>query len=268
MRIGNVASCKYLGHRGKMVPSTSPKEEAKMAKRNNRMFGGAGVVIRRPDRKGNDGNFTVVETEHAEEVSTLIFTLKDVFEGSLDYLNKYEFYGRLADAANDQLRYGDDLDALRRIIVGEACEIAAEMGEHLYFAYGSNMDAAQMSRRCPKSICVGTAELRDHRFELDEAGVATVVNRHGSTVHGVLWLISRTDERSLDGYEGVASGCYSKATLPIIDGAGRALPSLVYVSNRDIHDGLTYRSGYMDNIIANARRLGFDPKYIESLEAK
>lgn len=239
-----------------------------MAKRNDRMFGGAGVIVRRPGRKGDDGNFTVVETEHAEEVSTLIFTLKDVFEGSLDYLNKYEFYGRLADAANDQLRYGDDIDALRQAIVGEACAMASEMGEHLYFAYGSNMDADQMSRRCPKSICAGMAELRDHRFELDEAGVATVVDGHGSTVYGVLWLISRSDERSLDGYEGVASGCYSKATLPIIDAVGRALPALVYVSNRDAHDGLTYRSGYMDNIIANAMRLGFDPEYIESLEAK
>ena len=239
-----------------------------MEKRGNRLFAGAGVIVRTPKGDATDGSATVVETRHAELVSDLLFALKAVFADSLDYFNKFEFYGRLADAANDCLRRCDDREALKAAIVDEACSIAAEMGAHLDFAYGTNMDFGQMSRRCPRSIFAGTATLLDHEFELDSAGVATVVERRGSVVHGVLWLISASDEISLDGYEGVGFGCYRKSSLPVLDGAGRNLPALVYVSNRETHDGATYRSGYMDNIIANAERLGFDSEYIENLESK
>lgn len=235
---------------------------------NNKLFAGAGVIVRKPGGEAAGESITVVETQHAKEVSSLIFALKTAFENDLDYFNKYEFYGRLADAANAQLQRGDDLAAIRKAVLAEACVMAAEMGKHLYFAYGSNMDIAQMADRCPDAVFVETATLQNHEFELDCTGAATVVESHGSTVHGVLWLISSSDERELDQYEGVRYGCYRKAVLPVLDGEGGSLPALVYVSNRDVHDGITYRSGYMPKIIANAKRLGFSEEYIQNLRAK
>ena len=234
----------------------------------SKLFAGTGIIIRKPVGKDVEGPIMVVETVHAEEISSLIYALKTVFSGSLDYFNKYEFYGRLADAANAQLRLADDCKALRKAVLTDACVMAAEMGEHLYFAYGSNMDVDQMAMRCPDAVFVGSAALQDYKFELDSSGVATVVEMPGSTVRGVLWLISESDERSLDGYEGVWYGCYRKAVLPVIDNRGVSLPALVYISNRHVHDGVTYRSGYMDNIIENARRLGFDAEYVKNLEEK
>ena len=235
---------------------------------NNKLFAGAGVIVRKPGGEADGGSITAVETQHAKEVSAMIFALKAVFENDLDYFNKYEFYGRLADAANDQLYRGDDLSAIRKAVLAEACVMAAEMGKHLYFAYGSNMDIAQMADRCPDAIFVETATLQGYEFELDCTGAATVVESHGSTVYGVLWFISESDEKELDRYEGVRSGCYRKAVLPVLDGKGGSLPALVYVSNRDVHDGITYRSGYMPKIIANAKRLGFSEEYIQNLEHK
>ena len=238
-----------------------------MVRDNNKLFAGAGIIVRKPGGPEAGGSIVVVETEYAAQVSRLIFALKEVFKGSLDYFNKYEFYGRLAAAANEQLCICDDPEALRAAIISEACVIASEMGKHLYFAYGSNMDDGQMAYRCPEAVFVGTAELRGFAFELDSEGVATVVEKPGSTVYGVLWLISETDERTLDSYEGVVSSCYRKAVHPVRDGAGRSLPALVYISNRGVHDGVTYRFGYLENIVRNARRLGFDEAYVEGIEA-
>ena len=239
-----------------------------MTNSKSKLFEGAGVIVRKPGNAESGKAVIVVETEHAEQVSGLFFALKDVFASDLDFYNKYEFYGRLANSANNRLCNGDDLEALCGAVVGEACAIAEEMGSHLYFAYGSNMDVDQMSHRCPESVFVGTASLQNYAFELDSAGVATVVENRGSTVYGALWLISESDERKLDGYEGVGSGCYRKESHLVLADERRNLPVLVYISNRGVHDGATYRSGYMDNIIANARRLGFDAEYVERLEAK
>lgn len=239
-----------------------------MVKNNDKLFAGAGIIVCKPGSAKGCESITVVETVYAEQLSTLIFSLKDVFNNDLDYFNKYEFYGRLADAANSQLQHSDNYEALRLAVIREACDIAAEMGSHLYFAYGSNMDVDQMAHRCPDAVFTGVASLPGYAFELDSAGVATVVERPGSTVHGVLWLISESDERSLDGYEGVGHGCYRKANLSALDDAGRSSCPLVYVSNRGTHDGMTYRSYYMDNIVRNARKLGFDTEYIKNLEMK
>ena len=239
-----------------------------MARKRERLFGGAGIIVRRPSDDPTGGSITVVETEHAAELSELVFALRDVFAGSIDYLSKYEFYGRLADAANRQLSHGDEFESVRDAVIREACAIASEMGDHLYFAYGSNMDGGQMARRCPKSIFAGTATLKDHEFELDSSGAATVVARPGSVVHGALWLIAESDERAMDRYEGVASGCYRKEVMPVEGDACGSVFALAYVSNRDMHDGVTYRTGYMDAIIESARRLGFDAKYVEHLEEK
>jgi hypothetical protein len=49
-----------------------------------RFFGGEGIIVRRPSDDPTGGSITVVETEHAAQVSELIFALRDVFAGSID----------------------------------------------------------------------------------------------------------------------------------------------------------------------------------------
>ena len=63
---------------------------------------------------------------------------------------------------------------------------------HSYFAYGSNLCAKQMSRRCPNATDPRPATLADHDWLINERGVATVAPFDGSQVHGVVWQSTTT----------------------------------------------------------------------------
>ena len=70
----------------------------------------------------------------------------------------------------------------------------------LYFAYGSNMNPARMAKRCPGAIALGGAVLLNHR--LAERLYADIDFVSGSTVEGVLYLISEANLTRLDVCEG------------------------------------------------------------------
>jgi hypothetical protein len=64
---------------------------------NARPWGGADVII--TDTPIPDTSKTVVVTPYWKELSWLFGVIADYFDWHLDYLNKYEFYPRLAQAA-------------------------------------------------------------------------------------------------------------------------------------------------------------------------
>src|SRR5664280_3149098 len=76
----------------------------------------------------------------------------------------------------------------------------------LYAAYGSNMDAEQMLRRCPHSPTRGNGWLLDWRLTFGgeelgwEGALATIVEETGGTVFVQLYDVSPLDERQLDGW--------------------------------------------------------------------
>ena len=78
----------------------------------------------------------------------------------------------------------------------------------LYFAYGSNLDPAQMQQRCPGHRVVGLAALQDHRLAFPVyssdwgGGVAGPVLAHGRQVWGVLYELSDDLVAALDDFEG------------------------------------------------------------------
>jgi len=133
----------------------------------------------------------------------------------------------------------------------------------LAFAYGSNMDAAQMRTRCPAATPAGTARLPEWRFSINTRQYATILPEAGAVVHGVLWHLTPADEQSLDRYEGVARGLYSKQFLPVI-AAGKTLQAMVYVA-ADSRRGKPFPD-YIARIIAAARTAGFPPDYVHELE--
>lgn len=98
----------------------------------------------------------------------------------------------------------------------------------LYFGYGSNMWETQMRKRCPQSKKVGVARLRGYRWIISARGYANVVESQSDEVEGVLFELSPSDEDSLDRYEGVASGSYRKADLPVLHEC-REVVALVYL---------------------------------------
>lgn len=87
--------------------------------------------------------------------------------------------------------------------------------DSLYFAYGSNLHVTQMANRCPVSIFKGKGVLSGYRWQINERGVANVVRSSGDSVEGLIYLVNRKDERSLDRSEGVARGFYQKHLLTV-----------------------------------------------------
>jgi hypothetical protein len=98
-------------------------------------------------------------------------------------------------------------------------------GRILYWAYGSNLNVAQMARRCPKAKVLAAWGLDD--CALVFRGVADVTVRKGARTPGGLWTITTECEAALDRYEGVASRLYMKRYVTVkVDGVPH--PCLVY----------------------------------------
>jgi hypothetical protein len=133
----------------------------------------------------------------------------------------------------------------------------------LYFAYGSNMDAAAMARRCPASRPLGRARLAGHRFAILEAGYATIVRHPGASLHGLLYDLVVADVAALDRYEGVSGGLYRKAIQPVLRSAGAPVRALVYIG-AGACDGRP-KPGYIEGVLAAARAAALPDAYIAFL---
>lgn len=97
----------------------------------------------------------------------------------------------------------------------------------LYFAYGSNMCAAQMARRCPGALALGVGLLEGYtlrfprRGAIWDGGIADVTPSPGDRVFGVRYEISDEELAVLDTHE----VSYRRELLPVrawVAGATRA----------------------------------------------
>jgi hypothetical protein len=132
-----------------------------------------------------------------------------------------------------------------------------------YFAYGSNMDIAQMAVRCHKATLRGTGLLAGYRFRIDGRGFATVDQDQSASVLGLVWELSQEDEANLDRYEGVPR-FYTKQILEIGHGEQRT-PMLIYVST-DRLKGKPEPS-YLERIVLAAQVQGFREAYVDELKS-
>ncbi|KAF5349652.1 hypothetical protein D9756_008795 [Leucocoprinus leucothites] len=73
----------------------------------------------------------------------------------------------------------------------------------VYFGYGSNMWLDQMARRCPESKYLGVGLIKDWKWIICERGFANVKRSPGDILYGLIYELSETDEKNLDGYEHV-----------------------------------------------------------------
>jgi gamma-glutamylcyclotransferase (GGCT)/AIG2-like uncharacterized protein YtfP len=135
----------------------------------------------------------------------------------------------------------------------------------LYFAYGSNMDADAMARRCPASRPLVGARLARHRFAILQAGYATVERDPRSTVHGILYDLALADVPALDRYEDIARGLYRKIMRPVLRKQGGPVTALVYIGAGP--SGGQPRPGYMEGVIAAAESAGLPAAYIAFLRS-
>jgi len=86
--------------------------------------------------------------------------------------------------------------------------VLGTMGDVLYFAYGSNLDFAQMKGRCPSARSVGVAKLPGRRLAFTrwsggrKGAVADAVADPAGEVWGVVFEITAEDLEMLDRCEG------------------------------------------------------------------
>ncbi len=134
-------------------------------------------------------------------------------------------------------------------------------GSHSYFAYGSNLCAEQMARRCPNATDPRPATLADHDWLINERGVATVEPFDGSQVHGVVWQLGDHDLATLDSAEGVPVR-YRRDRMTVHTDAGPA-DAWVYIDHRV--DPGPPRPGYLERIIDGALHHGLPHRWVEFL---
>ncbi len=135
----------------------------------------------------------------------------------------------------------------------------------LYFAYGSNMDAAAMARRCPHSKLLGRARLARWRFVIMPSGFASIVPDPRTNVHGALWEVPVCDVMVLDRYEQVGQGLYAKKMIPALREPVGSAPALVYIGAAQKQGAATMGTawpGYLADIVATAQALELPAPYV------
>ncbi len=141
----------------------------------------------------------------------------------------------------------------------------------IYAAYGSNMDPAQMARRCPHSPQRGTGWLQGWRLTFGgedlgwEGALATVVEAADHQVFVSLYEVSDADEAELDRWDGATLGYYRKSKVRVSTLDGDVLAWL-YVLN-DYEGGLP-SARYLGIMADAAETAGAPADYVAELRAR
>jgi AIG2 family protein len=146
-----------------------------------------------------------------------------------------------------------------------------------YAAYGSNMDPAQMLRRCPSSPHAGTGWIRGWRltFGAEEFGwegaLATLVPAEDVPetlepgVFVALYDLTEADERTLDAWEGADHGLYRKLHLRVHTLAG---DEVAYVYVLDAFEGGLPSARHLGGIADAAEAAGAPTDYVTALRSR
>lgn len=108
----------------------------------------------------------------------------------------------------------------------------------LYFAYGSNLDRAQMRSRCPTATVAARATLLGHALVFGGysrrwgGAVASLQRVRGARVEGLLYRLTPEDLLSLDAFEGHPFA-YRRATRLVTDSAGHRRRALLYLQPKE-----------------------------------
>lgn len=137
----------------------------------------------------------------------------------------------------------------------------------IYLAYGSNLNLAQMHRRCPTAKPLGTSVLTDYQLFFRGGhgnAVATVEPMKGGQVPVLLWEIELEDEKSLDIYEGYPN-LYQKETVTVAY-KGQEVMAMMYVMNngRPLSTPNCY---YYSTILEGYKDCGFEKELLKQAVA-
>ena len=125
-----------------------------------------------------------------------------------------------------------------------------------YAAYGSNLDLAQMSRRCPQAEIIGAGVLPNARLVFEQ--VATIVADERSTCPMGVYRLNATDVAAMDRSEGLGRA-YDRY-LVTVEMPNRLLRCFTYIK-KDTRLGAPSQA-YYDRIRSGYRQWGFDEQRV------
>jgi gamma-glutamylcyclotransferase (GGCT)/AIG2-like uncharacterized protein YtfP len=139
----------------------------------------------------------------------------------------------------------------------------------LYFAYGSNMSARQMSARLPSAQKIGTGFIEGYKLAFNRkgsyrsGGVASIVSQPQSRVYGVIWSIPKAEMARLDTIEDPLA--YKPIFVEVQPEKGNSFQCHAYqaIPQGDFKPDAEYHS----LVIEAAKEAGLPADYIEALEA-
>lgn len=147
---------------------------------------------------------------------------------------------------------------------------------HYYFAYGSNMNLAQMKQRCLNPKVLGIARLPGYRVEfygysgIWDGAQETVVPDLQSEVWGVLYELQFFDCESLDGHHDVridGTGPYFHYPVDVIDREQGTIDAMIYKKNI-LQETKFPSTEYLNFIVQGAKEQGLPEEYITLLQTK
>ena len=142
---------------------------------------------------------------------------------------------------------------------------------HLYAAYGSNMDPAQMRTRCPHSPFAGTGWIPGWRLTFGgedlgwEGALATLVEDPAGAVFVGLYDITAYDRISLDKWESADTGLYQTITLRV---STLETDVLAWTYVLDGYEGGLPSARYLGLIAEAAEKAGAPAEYVRELRER
>ena len=140
-----------------------------------------------------------------------------------------------------------------------------------YFAYGSNLDSAQMVKRCPNAIVKTAGFINNYKLDFTiyspkrNCGCADIVANTGDKVWGVIYELTEEDLASLDRAENHPIS-YHRISVNIVDESGTNIPCETYeVVNKSV-EFLPPSRDYLNQIINGAKKYQLPLDYIEKLQ--
>ena len=135
------------------------------------------------------------------------------------------------------------------------------MSKLIYLAYGSNMNKAQMSGRCPAAKPLGLAFLPD--WKLVFRNVADIIPSPGDKCMVSMWEITDACERALDRYEGFNAKSPNQGLYRKTYWTKDATTYMAYVMNKNY--GISPPGQfYYDSILNGFKDFGADISYLET----
>ncbi len=150
----------------------------------------------------------------------------------------------------------------------------SHVANHLFFAYGSNMNPGQIISRCFKAEACAIARLPGHEIAFYghskrwDGGEATVTPKTGKGVWGIVYKLTLSDSERLDSWQDVrldGTGAYFHYPTVVMGMEGNEYPVLLYKRFLSGEPGSPSEE-YMDAVISGALFHGLPSDYVEELK--